>query len=561
MRLLLVTEKFDARPDQRDGGARLVASLVRAFRGQIDVLQFDAAQTEGGSDRRWRRHYPAQHPNRFERRILNAEFVAHHVRGLAARYTHVLFVHVSMQFGFADAPLRGPKTWTLPMFLTPSYEASGESVPAAYTKLEHRALAGTRRVLSPSHMEKRQLIDVYGVPESQIRVVPRGVDLRGLSPRVRNADGPLRLVSIGSIKPQKNTVELVNVLARLRTRHPDARLRVIGPVQDEPYAAQVRATAARLGVHDAIEFTGFVPPSQLGSALHDSHLHVSTSSCETFGRAIFETLAAGLPGVAFRENNAAYEFLGEREAARFVDGAQEAVEAISELLDGYKARSASATQVGEDFDDTLLAQTLAAEICEATAMAVSDFDGTLFHKGDEERTDRCFEAFSTYPVRVVCSARPVPELHQTMRSRGTPADFYIGWSGAVLADADGRTIQRWPLDAQGLPATLVRDAERIVDGGELLQLALGARSPRTLPAGVRAERYQGHTFLSSRGATKLRAAQALLRHLQWTGRVRAFGDGPHDVELLTWFDGTRVRATRDRAPWLRHALEVTHAEH
>ncbi len=561
MRLLLVTEKFDAKPDQRDGGARLVASLVRAFGELLDVLQFDAAPEEGGSDRRWRRHYPASHPNRFERRILNGAFVASQVRELAPRYTHVLFVHVSMQFGFADAPLRGPKTWTLPMFLTPSYEASGETVPAAYTELEHRALAGTRRVLTPSHMEKRQLVDVYGVPEARIRVVPRGVDLRGLAPRVREAHGALQLVSVGSIKPQKNTVELVNVLARLRPRHPDVRLRVIGPVQDERYAAQVRATAARLGVHDAIEFTGFVPPAQLGSALQDAHLHVSTSSCETFGRAIFETLAAGLPGVAFQENNAAYEFLGEREAARFVDGSQKAADAITELLDGYEARSAAAMEVGEDFDDTLLAQMLAAEIREAPPMAVSDFDGTLFHKDDEQRTDRCFEAFSTYPLRVVCSARPVSDLHQTMRRRGVLADYYIGWSGAVLADADGRTIQRWPLDPQALPPSLVRDAEQIVDGGELLQLALGADSGQALPAAVRAERYQGHTFLCSRSATKLRATQALLRHLRWTGRVRAFGDGPHDVELLTWFDGTRVRATRDRAPWLRHALEVTHADH
>lgn len=560
MRLLLVTEKFDAAPDQRDGGARLVASLVRAFGEDMDVLQFDLAHEPPRPPSAWRRRYPHHHPDRFERRLRNAAFIAEQVRVLSPRYSHVLFVHVSMQFGFAEAPLEGPRVWTCPMFLTPSYEASGEPVPAAYTAMERATLQRTGRVLTPSHMEKLQLVERYGVPEARVRVVPRGVDLRGLRPRTRRRPDAPRFVSVGSIKRQKNTIGLIRLFARLRERHPESTLRLVGPAQDAHYTAQVHALAEELGVADALDATGFVPPNRLGEVLDDCDLHLSTSSCETFGRAIFETLASGLPGVAARAENAACAFLDETPYARFTDSLDEAVDAVDSLLQGYAERSAEALEVGEIFDDALLGTLLAAELREHTPMAVCDYDGTLFHKADPARTERCFEAFSAYPVRVVCSARPVPALREAMQRRGATADFLIGWSGAVLADGRGRVMERWPLEPQALPAGLARGAKAITDGDALIQLALGERRPGVLPPTLRAETYQGQTFLSSRRASKLRAAQALLRHLRWDGRVRAFGDGPHDEELLTWFDGTRVRETRDRAPWLRHAPEVTHAD-
>ena len=187
MRLLLVTEKFDAEPEQRDGGARLVASLVRAFGGDMDVLQFDLAHDPPRPPSVWRRRYPHHHPDRFERRLRNADFVAEQVRTLAPQYSHVLFVHVSMQFGFAEAPLEGPRVWTFPMFLTPSYKASGEGAPAAYTARERACLQRTGRVLTPSHMEKLQLIERYGVSEARIRVVPRGVDIGGDAERIASS--------------------------------------------------------------------------------------------------------------------------------------------------------------------------------------------------------------------------------------------------------------------------------------------------------------------------------------------------------------------------------------
>jgi glycosyltransferase involved in cell wall biosynthesis len=306
MRLLVVTEKCGPEEARRDGGARLVQSIQRTFSASASVMQFGS---RSDASARWHHRYPEGSSNRFLARLQNAPFIADRVREVAQDFTHVVFVHVSMQFGFAEAPLDGVTSWTFPMFLTPSYRASGEAVPEEYTRAERRVLAVASHVLTPGHLERRQLVEFYGVPEDRIRVVPRGVDRRCASPRVRELDGPPRLCSIGSIKPQKNTVGLLHLLHAVRKRRPGATLRVIGPVQDEAYAARVRGEVEWLGLGDAVRLIGYVPPEGLAAATEDAHLHVSAASCETFGRAIFETLAGGMPNVGRATGNAAAEYL------------------------------------------------------------------------------------------------------------------------------------------------------------------------------------------------------------------------------------------------------------
>lgn len=541
---MVVTEKAGPEEAQRDGGARLVESLHRALGSAVSIAQFgDRAAPEA----RWHFSYPGTSGDRFARRLARAPFIADRVREIADGFTDILYVHASMQFGPPPAEVR---TWTFPMFLTPSYVASGETVPSAYMEAERRALSNTSRVLTPSHFERRQLTDVYGVPEAAIRVVPRGVDRPLFPPHERVVDGPLCVCSVGSIKRQKNTLGLLRTFAALRARYPDARLRVIGPVQDAVYAEEVVREVHRLELDGAVEFTGHVPPERLSLAFRDAHLHLSASTCETFGRAIFETLAAGIPNVARATGNAAAEYLAHVPYARFHDSEDDQVEAAVLLLRDLPRYSSQAAEVAELFDDALLAQRIAAELVEAEVLAVSDWDGTLFHKADPGRTERCIAAFRRHTRRVVCTARPVEDILEALDAHALEADWIVGCSGAVVADGRGRVVWRVPLPAP-LPG-----ARTIVDEGHVVQAELlDARTE--VSAGLRVESYQGRAFVAAWEASKLRAVTRLLRHIGWQGRVRAFGDGRYDEELLAYFDGVLVRP-EPRETFLRQAVELTH---
>jgi glycosyltransferase involved in cell wall biosynthesis len=561
MRLLLVTEKSAAPHNQRDGGARLVSTLRRHLGEQLDVLQLDPHGTPAAPDDAvlLRATYPPGSSDRFERRLQHAAFVADLIAHHGESYDKVILVHASLAFGLPEGGIPGVQTLLFPMFLTPSYQASGERVPAAYTAAERRALGRVDRILTPSHLERRQLVEQYGVDSDRVRVVPRGVDLSLLRPRPRQLEtAALRLCSVGSIKPQKDTLGLVRIFAGVRQRWPQATLRIVGPPQDQAYAQRVDEEIERLGLADSVELTGYVPPEELASAIEDCHLHLSASSCETFGRAIFETLASGLPNLARSGPNAAMEHLAGEPCARFYADIDGALAGLDELLADYPQRSRMACQVGSRFDDAYLGELLLAEILEQPVAGITDYDGTLFHKTSEERTRRCARAFARFPLRVVHSARPLDDLRERCAAIGVEAHFFVALSGAVVADADGVVLREWAFDRSALDETLqtLPPGSRVVRQDDR---ALQVHVPTDLdhpPPGCRVERYQGESFVMPWTTTKLPAVLWLLEHTGWRGRVRSFGDGPADIPLITFFDGLRLTPTPRRDGPVRESLEI-----
>jgi glycosyltransferase involved in cell wall biosynthesis len=108
--------------------------------------------------------------------------------------------------------------------------------------------------------------------------------------------GPLRLLSVGRLDPEKNPLLLPTVLARLRERDERWCLAVAGL---GPLAEAVERRARELGVADALELLGYVP---YGPTLRDlyrsSHALLQVSVTEGLPQVVFEAQAAGLPVVA-----------------------------------------------------------------------------------------------------------------------------------------------------------------------------------------------------------------------------------------------------------------------
>ena len=533
MKILLVTEKCSPNAEQKDGGARLVETLKSAFKESLSIMQFGTARDTSPT---WRFDYPFDEQNRFKRRLANAHFIAEKIKAVENSFTHVVFIHISMQFGLVSLPLREDvEIWTFPMFLTPSYQASGEIVPHDYTAMEKLALAHSKIILSPSQFERRQLTQFYSIAEERIHVVPRGIDTKLLAPHIRTLDGPPQFCSIGSIKPQKNTLGLLRLFDEIQARHPGSSLRIIGPIQDQVYYEKVCAEIEKLRLQKLVECKGHIPPTDLPMSITDAHIHLSTSLCETFGRSIFETLASGLPNIARKTGNAAAEFLQHVPYAQFVDDNAAALDAIDAMLAQLPQLSAMAIEIGSLYDDEILSQLLAAKIGRKEILAISDFDGTLFHKDNPEKTVRCINAFRKFPARVICSARPLQNLQQVLKFYNLEVDWIIASSGSVVSNTGGEILWLTPLEPEDISA--FSEAKRIELAGQVLQLAMPI-TPDLL--GLRFETYEGTTFVAHWKASKLRAACRLLRHIRWEGQVRVFGDGPYDAELLTYFDGTLI---------------------
>ena len=105
-----------------------------------------------------------------------------------------------------------------------------------------------------------------------------------------------RVLCVARIDRQKGQLALVEALAR----NPGISLRLVGPVTQADYLAEIEARAAALGVAGRLSIAGPVPP---GSAAlvweyRSADAFALASRHEPFGIAVLEAWAAGLPVAA-----------------------------------------------------------------------------------------------------------------------------------------------------------------------------------------------------------------------------------------------------------------------
>ncbi len=208
-------------------------------------------------------------------------------------------------------------------------------------------------------------------------------------------------------------------------------------------------------------------------------------------------------------------------------------DALELMLKDLSRLSAMATEIGNLYEDAELSKRIAAKIYQKEFIAISDFDGTLYHKNDSEKTQRCIDTFKQFPIRVICSARPLDDLLEQLRLHNLSVNWIISYSGALITDGKGELLEISPLELEQTIPT----ARPITFKGQLLQLALPINELPTI-SGLRVECYQGTAFIANWRASKFRAAHRLLRSINWSGQVAVFGDSLYDRELLTYFDGT-----------------------
>jgi len=133
-----------------------------------------------------------------------------------------------------------------------------------------------------------------GVPETNLRCAPFGVDTTLFQP------GPLpdwqqpTLIQAASLVPVKNQLLLLEVLARVKTALPAIRLILAG---GGPLANELRVRAEQLGVAQQIIWQAKTAYQDMPTLFRQAHLYVQTSHHESLGMAVLEGMACGVPVV------------------------------------------------------------------------------------------------------------------------------------------------------------------------------------------------------------------------------------------------------------------------
>ncbi|MGB1250247.1 MAG: glycosyltransferase family 4 protein [Candidatus Promineifilaceae bacterium] len=191
------------------------------------------------------------------------------------------------------------------------YDLSFEHYPERYTTFKRRYLqTQTRRsVLQADHVVtiaedgKRDVIEMYGVPEHKVDVVTPGVDFdvfRPMSPshlaafKEKNKLNKRFILHVGTLQPRKNLPILIDAYAALND--PDVELIFVGGkgwLYDDIFAK-----VEQLGLSKRVRFTGFVADADLPLWYNAASVLVMPSIYEGFGIPIADAMACGTPVIA-----------------------------------------------------------------------------------------------------------------------------------------------------------------------------------------------------------------------------------------------------------------------
>jgi glycosyltransferase involved in cell wall biosynthesis len=218
-------------------------------------------------------------------------------RRLAGWRPDVLSVHYASGYGTLAA-LAGFQPSRLSVWGSDVYEFPSRS-PL------HRAWlrANLRRAtaIGSTSLAMAQQVRTLWPGVGEIAITPFGVDLDRFVPPTRNAQpGRFTIGIVKSLDRLYGVDLLIRAFARLMAdpdvcvRQPEARLLIVG---DGPQRAELQALAASLGVVDRTRFAGRAPHDEVPGWLQQLDVFAAPSRQESFGVAVVEAGACGLPSV------------------------------------------------------------------------------------------------------------------------------------------------------------------------------------------------------------------------------------------------------------------------
>jgi glycosyltransferase involved in cell wall biosynthesis len=146
-----------------------------------------------------------------------------------------------------------------------------------------RVLEAARRVIAVSEFTRRELVELLGVPDEKIRVVPNAVE------EEFTRDGPAAegdyVLAVGTLEPRKNLQRLAEAMRRT-----DVELRVVG----------ARGWGGVEVGGNGVRWLGEVSDAELARLYRGARCVAYPSLYEGFGIPVLEAMACGVPVVTTR---------------------------------------------------------------------------------------------------------------------------------------------------------------------------------------------------------------------------------------------------------------------
>jgi glycosyltransferase involved in cell wall biosynthesis len=227
---------------------------------------------------------------------LEAVVLHRHLRRRGIRHVHAHFANVAADVAALTTELGRRlgdegRTWSFTMHgPTELADVTGFALPWKVTEADG--------VLCISDFCRSQLMGLVTEAEwPKLHVVHCGVPLPAFAPVERAGDGPLHVLCVGRLVPEKGQALLLEALRTLLDDGVAARLTLVG---DGPRRADLERRAAELGLGDAVHFAGAVGQDEIRRHYVEADVFALPSFAEGVPVVLMEAMATGLPVVTTR---------------------------------------------------------------------------------------------------------------------------------------------------------------------------------------------------------------------------------------------------------------------
>lgn len=204
-------------------------------------------------------------------------------------------------------------------------------------------------VTTPSRYLQQQLRGF----RSDIIYLPNGLNLGNYPFQLRKSPYP-RLVWLRAFHEIYNPVMAIEVVSLLKEKFPDVHLNMIGPDKGDGSFEKAQKQVREKNLEEKIEFIGPISKEDVPAWLKKCDIFLNTTHLESFGVAVMEASAMGLPIVTTNVGELSYLWTDEHDAMLVpADDPEAMARAIHRILTepGLAARlSANARSKVEQFD-------------------------------------------------------------------------------------------------------------------------------------------------------------------------------------------------------------------
>jgi len=168
------------------------------------------------------------------------------------------------------------------------------AVAAELDEKERTVLRAVSAVIGTSEWAVRRLVSHHGLAPERVHVATPGADI---APLASGTDGVSRLLCVAAVTPRKGQHRLVEALAAAADL-PWTCVCVGGLGHDPEYVDHLRGLIKRHGLQDRLHLAGPQAGAELDASYASADLMVLMSYAETYGMAVTEALARGIPVLA-----------------------------------------------------------------------------------------------------------------------------------------------------------------------------------------------------------------------------------------------------------------------